>query len=117
MFHLKIKDREGTPLKIGDIVEVSDGKRINFLCRVEWMGKERMLSPFHTFSFHSVRKIGDSLACIPDGAVQCDEPRFMCWYLENPEADTKAQDHPHYLMEWRKCERLLESCYEIEPAI
>lgn len=115
MFNLKIKDRDGATLKLGDIVEVSDGKRINFLCRVEWLEAEKKLTPFHTFAFHSVRKVGDSLACIPGNAVQCNETRYMCWYLADGPEDTRGQEHENYLMEWRKCERILESCFDIEP--
>lgn len=114
MFLLKIKDRDGTPLNLGDIVEISDGRHIKFFARVQWLPTERALSPFHTFSFHSVRRVGDNVECLPDGVVQCTEPRFDCWYLPEPRPDADASSHEHYLTEWRKCERFLESCFDIE---
>lgn len=114
MFTFKLKDREGAVLSLGDIVEISDGRDIKFFARVQWMPDEKKISPFHTFSFHSVRRIGDNVECLPDGVVQCNEPRFGCWYLPEPKQDADASRHQNYLLEWRKCERLLESCFDIE---
>lgn len=114
MFTFKLKDRDGAILSLGDIVEISDGRDIKFFARVQWMPKEKKISPFHTFSFHSVRRVGDNVECLPDGVIQCNEPRFDCWYLPDPKPDADASKHTHYLIEWRKCERLLESCFDIE---
>lgn len=114
MFTFKLKDRDGAILSLGDIVEISDGRDIKFFARVQWMPKEKKISPFHTFSFHSVRRVGDNVECLPDGVIQCNEPRFDCWHLPDPRPDADASKHTHYLIEWRKCERLLESCFDIE---
>lgn len=114
MFIVKLKDRNGRPLRLGDIVKISDGKRITFFVRVTWLPEIKKLVPFHTFSFHSIEYVGDNVEVLPDGIVQCVEPRFDCWFMPGTNLDASAKAHEQYLMEWRKCENVLESCYDIE---
>lgn len=113
MFTVKLFDRDHQELKIGDIVAISDGKALKFYAEIQFMEKERMVSPFHTFSFHSVKKVEK----VPDGAELCTEDRFKCWYMPNPENDAVSERHNDYLIEWRKCERMLEhTMFEVSPA-
>lgn len=114
MFIVKLKDRNGRPLHLGDIVKLSDGKRITFFVRVTWLPDVKQIAPFHPFSFHSIEYVGDNVEVLPDGIVQCTEPRFDCWFMPGNTPDTDADAHNGYLMEWRKAEHILQSCIEIE---
>lgn len=100
MFILKIYDRKGKELKIGDTVKVSDRKDFKFYAEVKYLEKEKVLTPFHTFSFHSFEKVDG----IPEGATKSTEERYGIWYFPDPEKDESAQDFETYLMEWRACE-------------
>lgn len=114
MFVVKLKDKNGHHLKLGDIVKVWNKTGITFFVRLTWLSDIKKLAPFHAFSFHSVEYVGDNVEALPDGIVQCDEPRFDCWFVHDKMQDKTAEKHQKYLMEWRKCEELLESCYDIE---
>lgn len=114
MFIVKLKDRNGRPLKLGDIVKLSDGRRITFFVRVTWLPDIKKLAPFHTFSFHSIEYVGDNVESLPDDVVQCTEPRFDCWFCPGERPDNNAAEHERYLMEWRLAENVLSSCYDIE---
>lgn len=113
MFILKLLDRKGKELNIGDIVKVSDGRYITFFAEVKWLEKEKVITPFHTFSFHSFEKVDK----VPDDAIKSTEERYNIWYLdEKIEDDEGVSNFEHYLMEWRKCERILERCCTFELA-
>lgn len=114
MFLLKIYDRDCVELKLGDIVEVSDGKKIKFYCRVTFLESVQKLAPFHTFSFHSVRKVEAPHV----NATRCTEDRYECWYLAGDDQidDMNAATHEKYLADWQACERLLEkSAFSVIP--
>jgi hypothetical protein len=114
MFTLKLYDRRGKELHQGDIVAVSDGKRFTFYCEVKYLEKEKVIAPFHTFSFHSFEKV----AAVPANAVESTEERYKIWYVYNEEAtaDEAAERAERYLMDWRTCEHLLaDRCFRIEP--
>jgi hypothetical protein len=109
---IKLFDRDKQELNFGDIVAISDGHALKFYAEVQYMEADRAISPFHTFSFHSVKKVDK----VPDDAVECDEPRFKCWYAPKPEIDDYGQKIENYLMAWRECERFLEqSMFEVFP--
>jgi hypothetical protein len=106
MFKLTLYDRIGNPLNLGDVVKISDGKQFNFYAEVKYLEKEKCITPFHTFSFHSFEKV-DS---VPEHAKPCNEERYKIWYIPNPEKDEKENaDYANkYLISWRECEHLLE---------
>lgn len=114
MFTLTIHDRNGTPLKLGDIVKISDGRRFTFFAEVKYLEKEKTLTPFHTFTFHSFEKVDK----VPENAVMSTEERYKIWYIESDEdgeEDTGAKEAENYLMSWRDCEYNLEKrMYRIE---
>lgn len=112
MFLLKLYDRNGTELNLGDIVAISDGKRFTFYAEVKYLEKEQIITPFHTFSFHSFVKI-DS---IPSNAVLSTEDRYKIWYIGDGQAspDKDAKEFKNYLMSWRQCEHLIDSSWKIE---
>jgi intein/homing endonuclease len=113
MFLLKLYDRKGKELNEGDIVAVSDGKRFTFYCEVKYLAKEKVIAPFHTFSFHSFEKVDK----VPANAVESTEERYKIWYIYNEEAtaDEAADKAKNYLMDWRECEHLLsEKCFQIQ---
>ena len=107
MFTLTIHDRKGTQLKEGDIVKVSDRKNFNFYAEVKFLEPEKVLAPFHTFSFHSFEKVDR----VPDGALKSTEERYGIWYLpdEVKETDEDGEQFNDYLMSWRACEHELEA--------
>lgn len=114
MFKLELYDRIGNKLKIGDIVKVSDGKGFTFFSEVKYLENEKVITPFHTFSFHSFEKVNK----VPEHAKLSTEERYDIWYTHSPEIDEKeAADHANkYLIDWRKCEHLLKQrCFRIEP--
>ena len=105
MFKLKLFDRKGIELHLGDIVKISDGRRIQFYSEVKYLESEKAISPFHTFSFHSFEKVDK----LPDNAIRSPmETKYNIWYLPDPEAD-EAHDFDGYLMRWKECERLLKN--------
>lgn len=113
MFILKLYDRKGQKLNIGDIVRISDGKRFTFFCEVKYLEDEKAITPFHTFSFHSVEKVDK----VPAEARKSTEDRYGIWYLSHDEADADkaAKQFKEYLMSWRQCEHNIdEKMWRIE---
>lgn len=106
MFILKLFDRKGNELKEGDYVKVSNGKEFTFFAEVKYIESEGIITPFHTFSFHSFEKVDK----IPDEAKKSTEERYDIWYMysDDAEQDDKAHDFEKYLMSWRECEHHLE---------
>lgn len=105
MFILKLYDRLGQELNIGDHVKISDGHHFQFYSEVKYLESEECIAPFHTFCFHSFEKVDK----IPENAILSTiETRYKCWYINNPTIDDNAAHFNHYLTEWRQCERLLE---------
>ena len=109
MFKLSLYDREGTELQIGDTVKISDGKDFHFFAEVKYLPEEKIITPFHTFSFHSFVKVNE----VPANAIKSDEERYNIWYLyqDDAEPDESAKEFSEYLMGWRQCEHLLEHRY------
>jgi len=107
MFKLEIYDRKGIKLNIGDIVKVSNGKEFSFYSEVKYLEKERALTPFHTFSFHSFEKVD----AVPDHAQKATEERYNIWFTHSPQLDdTEAAEQANkYLIDWRSCERFLDN--------
>ena len=115
MFQLELYDRKGQELKLGDIVKVSNGKYFSFYAEVKYLQNEGIITPFHTFSFHSFEKVD----AVPDHATRSTEERYGIWYTHTPEKDTEdeAKAAEKYLMDWRQCEHLLGSrCFRISVA-
>lgn len=113
MFKLELYDRVGNKLHIGDIVKVSDGKGFSFFAEVKYLEDEKVITPFHTFSFHSFEKVDK----VPDHAKKSTEEMFDMWYTHSPELDEEkaAKEAEKYLIDWRQCEHLLEKrCFRIE---
>ena len=113
MFTLELYDRIGNSLNIGDIVKISNGREFTFYAEVKYLKKEQVITPFHTFSFHSFEKIDK----LPENLIKCSEERYNVWFTHNPELDSdehkKAAEK--YLIDWRECEHLLESkCFRIK---
>ena len=104
MFKLKLYDRNGVELKLGDIVKVISGRNFQFFAEVKYLPDEQVITPFGTFSFHSFEKV-DTL---PDNAVKSTEERYNIWYSEDPEKDDQAEDFKSYLLDWRECETNIE---------
>lgn len=106
MFILKLQDRKGNELNEGDIVKISDGKSFTFFAEVKYLESEGIITPFHTFSFHSFEKIDK----LPEGAIKSKEDRYNIWclYREDAEEDKEAADFNRYLTSWRECEHHLE---------
>lgn len=113
MFVLELYDRIGNKLNLGDIVKVSNGKEFYFYAEVKYLEKENIITPFHTFTFHSFEKVDK----VPEHAKKSTEERYNIWYTYSPELDEKeaADCAEKYLIDWRQCEHLLESrCYRIQ---
>lgn len=114
MFTLKLFDRKGVQLNFGDIVKISNGKEFTFYAEVTYLHKEKLIAPFHTFSFHSFEKV-DTL---PYNAIKATgEERYNVWYTDDPELDLQQNEVAvkNYLIEWRECEHLIEQgVYQIE---
>ena len=112
MFILKLYDRRGVELKLGDIVKISDGKNFNFYAEVKYLEDQQIITPFHTFCFHSFEKVDH----VPEGATQSTEERYKMWYMgKYAETDNKAGEAERYFMDWRACEHLLKQrCFRIE---
>ncbi len=113
MFILELYDRIGNKLKIGDIVKVSNGQDFSFFAEVKYLEEEQIITPFHTFSFHSFEKVEK----VPDNAKLLDEKRYKIWYIYPHEKDDKKvkKDAEKYLASWRNCEHLLEKrCFRIK---
>lgn len=114
MFILKLYDRKGVELKQGDIVKISDGKAFTFFAEVKYLEKEKVITPFHTFSFHSFEKVNK----VPEQAKKSTEERYGIWYIDRDEAerDDRSETCEDYLMGWRACEHNIGTkCYSIEP--
>jgi hypothetical protein len=107
MFILRLYDRNGTELKPGDIVQISNGRWMTFWCEVKFLEEECLITPFHTFSFHSFEKVDK----VPDHAVKSTEERYNIWYVYDDEADKDEESNKfdRFLSEWRHCEHLLET--------
>lgn len=113
MFTLTLHDRNGATLNQGDIVKVSNGRGFTFYSEVKYLEKEKIIAPFHTFSFHSFEKVDK----VPDNAIPSSEERYKIWYMKDNESeiDESPGDFERYLMDWRCCEHLLEKrIYRIE---
>lgn len=104
MFKLTIHDRNGVKLKEGDIVKMSDNRMI-FFAEIKYLEKEKVLTPFHTFSFHSVEKVDR----LPETAIKSTEERYGIWFMPTTEFEDQGREaFSKYLMSWRECEHLLE---------
>lgn len=113
MFKLELYDRIGNKLNLGDIVKVSNGREFSFYAEVKYLENEKLITPFHTFGFHSFEKV-DS---VPEHAKKASEERYNIWYTHSPELDEKwASEYANkYLIDWRQCEYLLEKrCFRVE---
>ena len=106
MFTLSLFDRNGSELFEGDIVKISNGKIFTFYAEVKYIESEGIITPFHTFCFHSFEKVDK----VPDKANKSTEERYNIWYVyeEDAEVDCKAEDFEKYLMSWRECEHHIE---------
>ena len=116
MFKLELYDRKGEKLNLGDIVKISNGKGFSFYAEVKYLEDEKVITPFHTFSFHSFEKAEN----VPEHAIKSTETKYQIWFTHSPEIDEKEaiESADDYLMSWRKCEHLLEKKYiRIEPLI
>lgn len=109
MFELELYDRKGQKINLGDVVKISNGREFQFYAEVKYLESEGIITPFHTFSFHSFEKVD----IVPENATKSTEERYNIWYVENPENDTEASQYERYLIEWRKCEHLLEKVFKI----
>jgi hypothetical protein len=110
MFILKLFDRKGIELQLGDIVKISNGRHFNFFAEVKYLEEEKAITPFHTFSFHSFEKVER----VPDEAIKSTETRYNIWYLPDPEEDSNSEIGEKYLMDWRACEhQLKQKCFQI----
>ena len=112
MFILKLYDRKGNLLKIGDLVKISDGRHFKFFSEIKYLEKEQAIAPFHTFSFHSIEKIDK----IPDNAnIIKQEGRYNAWFTHNAEVDEDPERYDKYFRHWIECEYLLsQRCFIIE---
>ena len=105
MFTLELYDRNGVKLQLGDLVKISNGKSFDFYAEVKYLPEEQIITPFHTFSFHSVVKVDE----VPKGAVKSSEERYNVWYLlGRDQFDTDPEAGERYLQSWRACEYKLE---------
>jgi hypothetical protein len=111
MFTLHLYDRKGNELKEGDIVKISNGREFTFYAEVKYIAEEGIITPFHTFSFHSFEKVNN----VPEGAIRSTEERYGIWYIpEEKEQDNEAESYEEYLSEWRQCEHLIDKrCWRI----
>lgn len=105
MFTLELFDRNGVKLQLGDIVKISNGKSFDFYAEVKYLPEEQIITPFHTFSFHSVVKVDE----VPKEATKAREDRYNVWYIPTRDQfDTDPEAGERYLMSWRTCEYKLE---------
>jgi len=103
MFILKIKDRQGVELNIGDLVQVHGRYSGSFFARIAFDPERKTIIPFSTFSFHSVEKIDK----LPDNVTKADEKYGEYWYSDTPsDTDEKFEK---YLISWRECETKINS--------
>ena len=116
MFILKLYDRLGNELQLGDIVRISNGKAWNFYAEVTYL-PDGAIAPFHTFCFHSFEKVDK----LPDGAVKSSETHYNIWYkpsdeLNGDDDDLTAEKYENYLSSWRSVEHWIEKeCFRIYP--
>lgn len=105
MFTLELYDRNGAKLQLGDLVRISNGRKFVFYTEIKYLPEECAISPFHTFSFHSVEKVDE----VPEGCTQSQhETRFKVWYNKTHDEDLDPKSGKDYLMSWRSCELALE---------
>lgn len=113
MFTLTIHDKKGTELKEGDIVEIHNGRSFTFWAEVKYLEDEQVITPFHTFSFHSVEKVDT----VPVAAVKSSEERYGIWFLQDAEHELVEDDgqFEKFLASWRECEfNLNQRMYRIQ---
>lgn len=111
-FKLILYDRKGNILNEGDIVRVyRTPSEYHFYAEVKYLPEEKMIAPFHTFSFHSFEKVDK----LPENAIQSTNEKYNIWYLDIPEQSDNTEHHESYLRSWRECEHCMENgCYRIE---
>lgn len=107
MFKLELYDRKGIKLKLGDVVKISNGKHFNYYAEVTYLKGEGVITPFHTFSFHSFEKVEE----MPKDVIKLNEERYNIWYGLSPEADKEqaVKEATYYLQQWREVEHLLNN--------
>jgi len=113
MFVLKLFDRLGNEINEGDIVKISNKGYFTFFSEVKFIQEEMIITPFHTFCFHSFEKVNE----VPKEAVLSSEKRYNIWYLndEYAQKDTNHSNFEHYLMSWKECEyHINQKSYKIE---
>jgi hypothetical protein len=111
MFTLKIYDRKGTELKQGDLVKISDGRRITFYSEFRYIEETGTFHPFHTFSWHSVEKVD----CLPEGLLPSKvKAPVPYWYFPDLDEDKEGKNFDDYYQGWKECERLLDCFYKVE---
>jgi hypothetical protein len=111
MFKLSLYDSFGNKLKQGDIVQVLTGRpeTLTFYAEVKYLKDENIITPFHTFSFHSFKKVNK----LPDNVKKSTEKRYNIWFEYHDVK--KIETAEKYLIDWRKCEHLLKNrCFRIE---
>lgn len=113
-FILTLHDRNGTELNMGDYVKICNrANEFEFFAEVKYLEDQKVITPFHTFSFHSFEKVTE----IPKEAVKSHEERYNIYYLEDPDfnSEDNAEQFKDYLMSWRECEHNIENrSYRIE---
>lgn len=117
-FKLVLKDSHGKKLKEGDIVQIFSNSKRNtshFFAEVKYLPDEKIIAPFHTFSFHSFKKVKE----VPDTAQRANEKRYKVWYEqfdEHVDEDKFKLSGEKYLISWRECEhKINDRVYDIVP--
>lgn len=113
MFILRLYDRNGIELKLGDIVRISDGRRFQFYSEIKYLD-HGVITPFSTFSYHSIEKVSE----VPEGATLSTETRYRIWWINNSDEEDEeyADKFKAYLQSWRECETWIDNkCYRIDP--
>lgn len=112
MFRLRLLDRNGIELKLGDTVRISDGRYWTFYSEIKYLGNGE-ITPFSTFSYHSIEKVDK----LPEGLVESTETRYKIWIDPNyNHEDRGSNNFETYLADWRFVEEWLRKRYFIiEP--